>query len=183
MKKILFIFLAGFIAAAGITSCKKVVNAIFPGLDITVPSAELGVPVMPFVLPMELGFPSYTQSFNLDSTIKANTGGAFGAGSVSSVKIKSITMTISNADDNNNWSNFESARFMLSSDTKQDPVELFSYTFPTTNTTTVTITPTNSPELLPYLKGKELVYQVFGKGRKTTSKPLTIVVSTVMRVK
>src|SRR5688572_30277149 len=162
MKKISYLFLAALIAITGFASCKKIVDAIFTGVDVKSPDLAMTVPAIPFVIPMELGFGSFTQSFNLDSAVKANTAGAFGADAVHSVKIKSVTITITNADDNNNLSNFESARVMLSSNAQADPVELFSQKFPTTNTSTYTITPADSPELVPHLKNGELTYHMFG---------------------
>jgi hypothetical protein len=72
---------------------------------------------------------------------------------------------------------------MLSSNSQTNAVELFRITFPTANTSTLTHTPTDTPELLPYVKGGELTYEVFGKARKTTSKTLDLTVSVVIRGK
>ncbi|HEX8331686.1 MAG TPA: hypothetical protein VF622_03640 [Segetibacter sp.] len=183
MKKGLYISLSILALAVNFTSCKRVVDKIFTGVDFKVPDLLIPVPIVPVVPPMELQLGTYTQKLNLDSAIRANTAGAFGVGVVSSIKIKSISVTISNGDDNNNLSNFESARVTLSSNSQASATNLINFSFPNVNSNTLTVTPTDSPELLPYLKGGELTYQVFGKARKTTSKQLNMVVSVVVRGK
>lgn len=183
MRKISSLLAAFLLIVLTFTSCRKIVDAIFSGIDVTVPDVSLNIPAIPFVIPIEAPIGTFTQNLNLDSAVKANTNGAFGAGAVTSVKVKTLTINIPNADDNNNLSNFQSARVMLTSNSESNPAELFNVTFPTTNTSTITLTPTNSPELLPYLKGGQLNYEVFGRGRKATSKPLTMTISVVMSVK
>jgi hypothetical protein len=159
---------------------------VFPGTDITAPAINISIPVVPAIvvsLGQEFPLGTHSQRLNLDSAVRANTGGAFGAASVTSIKVKQVTLSLSNSDVNNNLSNFESARVMLSSNSQTNAVELFRITFPTANTSTLTHTPTDTPELLPYVKGGELTYEVFGKARKTTSKTLDLTVSVVIRGK
>lgn len=183
MKKHSLIVLSFCCLFAAFTSCKQIVNAIFSGADITVPDITIAVPAVPFVFPQEVQLGSFTQRFNLDSAIRANTAGTFGVGVVSSIKIKTVTITLVNGDDNNNLSNFESTRVTLSSSSVSTPTNLINFNFPAVNSNSLTVTPTDSPELLPYLKGLDLTYQVFGKSRKTTSKALTMKVSVVVRAK
>jgi hypothetical protein len=91
-----------------------------------------------------------------------------------------------NADQQNNFSNFESARFTFASNASQNTpeVEVASLTFPQTNTSTVTYTaPENAPELRPYLNGNSLTYNVYGRLRRFTTKALSISVKVTMKVK
>src|SRR4051812_44933566 len=108
MKKIIGSVLLVMIIAAGVVGCKKIITAIFPGMDVDVPAITVTIPAIPFTLPGEFSLGSFKQRFNLDSVVKANTGGAFGAADVSSVKVKQIAFTVANADQQNNLSNFES---------------------------------------------------------------------------
>jgi hypothetical protein len=185
MKNKLIIFLTTLVLVAGSSSCKDVVDNIFPGTDIAVPPITISIPAFPplAVALGELPMGNFSQRLNLDSAVRANTGGAFGAEAVSSIKMKDVTITITDGDADNNLSNFESARVLLTSNSQSNAVELFSLSFPTANTYTLTHTPTNPPELLPHIKGGELTYQIFGKARKSTSKSLTMTVAVVMKVK
>jgi hypothetical protein len=93
---------------------------------------------------------------------------------------------MSNADEQNNFSNFESARFTFASNASQNTaeIEVASLTFPQTNTPTVTYTaPENAPELRPYLNGSKLTYNVYGKLRRYTTKALSISVKVTMKVR
>jgi hypothetical protein len=185
MKNRLTIFLTTLLIVVGSSSCKDVVDNIFPGTDIAVPPITISIPAIPPIAVAlgELPMGNYYQRLNLDSAVRANTGGAFGAEAVSSIKMKDVTINITDGDENNNLSNFESARVLLTSNSQSNAVELFSLSFPTSTSYSLTHTPTNPPELLPHLKGGELTYQIYGKARKSTSKNLTMTVSVVMKVK
>lgn len=192
MKKLSVSVLLVIVIVAVITSCKKIINSVFSGVDVEVPEVVFTVPAPP---PLPPGFPvptseqsigSLSQSFNLDSAVKAKTNGQFGAGDVTSVKVKQIIFNMSNADEQNNFSNFESARFTFASNASQNTpeIEVASLTFPQTNTPTVTYTaPENAPELRPYLNGSKLTYNVYGKLRRYTTKALSISVKVTMKVR
>lgn len=191
MKKVFAsVLLIMFLGAC--VSCGKIINSVFPGVDVDAPLVTFTIPAPP---PLPPGTPvpsgeqslgSLTQSFNLDSAVKAKTNGQFGAADVTSVKIKQIVFNMSNTDDQNNFSNFESTRFTFASNAAANTSELevASITFPQTNTSTVTYTaPDNAPELRPYLDGTRLTYNVYGKLRKYTTKALPVTVLVTMRVK
>lgn len=180
MKRVLLCILMMIVVVFAVSSCQKATEALKPSFDVTLPDFNVVIPAVPFVVPGEFEFPPLAASFNLDSLVKANTGGAFGASSVTSVKVKKVTLTATNADQNNNLSNFESARFALSSNTNSTPVDIASFTFPETYTTSVTTESANSPELLPYLQGTQLTYHTYGKGRRTTSKELNLAISIIL---
>jgi hypothetical protein len=187
MKKGFHIFL-GFLIVFGLASCKgckDAVNKVFPGVEIAAQTIEVSIPAVP-PLAVSLGefqLPPYYQRLNIDSAIRANTGGAFGISAVSSIKVKHVTVGLTDSDENNNLSNFESARVLLSSNSQPNALQLFNITFPNTSTSTLTHSPTDSPELLPTLKGGDLTYHIYGKARRSTSKSLTLRVSVIMTVK
>jgi hypothetical protein len=183
MKKLLITVSVALILIINVTSCKKIIEQVFPGLDVKVPEIQLTIPAIPFVPPNEISLGSYTAYFNLDSTIKANTGNVFGVGVVSSIKVKEVFVSLANADDLNNLSNFESARVTLSSNSRRDPTNVTTLNFPTSNTSSATFPQSDSPELLDYLKGTEITYNVYGKARRATLKPLNMTVSVTVRVK
>lgn len=182
MKKLSVYVLLVILIAAGISSCKKIIREIFQGIDADVPEFSVTLPPIPVALPFEVPFPRLSQHFNLDSAVKASTGGVYGANDVSSVKVKQIFFNLANADTLNNLSNFESVRVAFSSDTNTDTVTIASITFPETYSSTITYTPVNSPDLKPYLTGSILYYDVYGKIRRITTKPLQLSIKVTLRV-
>lgn len=182
MKKVLISVSLLIFVIAGM-SCNKIKDAIFPSIDVNLPAFQIRVPAIPIVLSSEASLGSFTINFNLDSIIRANTAGAFGAGAVSTIKVKKMVISVSNGDAANNLANFESARFTFSSNTKTTPAELVSITLTDTFTTSYTAEPTSSPELKEYLTGTQLTYSLFGKARRTTSKPLNFSVAITLSAK
>jgi len=179
-KSMIFVLIIMILVAASI-SCKKIIRNIFKGIDADVPEFSVTIPAIPIVLPIAIPIP-LSQPFNLDSTVKANTGGVFGANDVTSVKVKQIVFNLSDADSLNNLSNFESVRVTFASDVKPDTVTVASIVFPETYASTTTYTPVNSPELKPYLTGSMLYYTIFGKIRRVTTKPLHLSIKVTLRV-
>ena len=168
---------------AGFSSCGKIVEKVFPGVDANAPEIQLTIPIVPVVLPNEFSLGSFTTQINLDSTIRANTAGVFGIGVVSSIKVKEIVITLPNGDNLNNLANFETARVTFTAPNNSTPLTVASLAFPDTYATSSTYTPADSPDLLEYLKGSEVTYTVYGRARRITTKPLNMTVSVTLRVK
>jgi len=182
MKKLCAVVVFVTLMVASFSGCKKIIEKIFQGIDADVPAVAVTIPPIPVVFPFEVPLGSFPQQFNLDSTVKANTAGAFGADDVTSIKIKQIVFDLLNADSSNNISNFESARVTLSSNVNTDTVTIASITFPDIYASSYTYTPQNSPELKPYLNGSEMYFNVFGKIRKVTTKALNMSIKVTLRV-
>ena len=181
MKKIIPVFLLlGLLVV--VVSCKKIIKALFPGFDIELSTITLTLPAIPFAPPSEVHIATFNQHFNLDSIVKAQTGGKFGTADVGSIKVKEIIFTLSNPDQQNNLANFESARFTLSSSSNSQPAEIAAIHFPDQYAETYTFTADPStPDLISYLQGTELTYDVYGKLRRITTKPLTITLKVTVR--
>ena len=179
MKKNLITVPALFIILLSLSGCKKIARAIFGGFDTSV-DYQISVPIIPVVSPFELPVGQYLYKFNLDSVVKAQTAGIYHASDVKSIKAKLFNITITDADQLNNISNFQSVRVTIHSNTNSTPAELFAVTFPDTNASTFT-TPGNNAELLSYLKGTDIIYTMYAKNRRITTKPLTIFLSVTIR--
>lgn len=183
MKRLILIsFLAGTIFT-NLSSCKKALAAVFGGTDVAVPQFQITIPQIYLVPPGEISMGSYSFYLNMDSAVRANTGGVFGADAVNSIKIKQVTLKIVNPDAYDNLSNFDSARVTLQSSSNNNPVQLFDIGFPNTYADTYDYIPTNSPELLSYVKGSTITYNVYGKVRNPTNKPLGLTVDVTLRAK
>ncbi|MEO8415348.1 MAG: hypothetical protein ABI472_16935 [Ginsengibacter sp.] len=181
MKKLVMNFLIAGAILVHLSSCKKLIAAVYGGSDVTVPEFKMTIPKIYSVSPKEIPMGSYSFYFNLDSAVKANTGGIFGANAVNSIKIKKITIKIINPDADDNLANIDSVRVTLQSATNNIPVELFNIGFPDTYANTYDYTTANSPELVNYLKGNTIIYNVYGKMRRVTNKTLSMAVDATLR--
>ncbi len=186
MKKILLPLFVAIIAIGISTSCKKTVKAIFPGAETDLPEFQHDLPAIPqaavgFDLPI-----SVDQPFNFDSIVRVNTGNNFGAGDITSVRIKQLKLRITSGFDSvNNLSNFQSASFKFSSNVTPTiaPVQVASITFDTTYSIEKIIPGDGTPELKPYLGGNILHYDIIAKVRRKTTKTLKISVIATMLMK
>jgi len=164
-------------------SCKKILNETFTGFDANVPDFQVTVPAIPVVPSGEISLGSFTTSFNLDSTIRVNTGNIFSLSDVSSITVRQVVVNLPNGDASNNLSNFTSTRVTLASNTDTIPANFINLSFPDTATQTVTNVPASSPELIGYLKGNQLTYHIYGQMRRPTSKALNMAVSVTFHFK
>jgi hypothetical protein len=188
MKKLAGGILVLLFFIAGVAGCKKVISAIFPGLEVDVPAVTVTIPALePFpgapVPNVEIPVGSFTQGFNLDSIVRVRTAGSFNANDVTSVQIKQITFDAANADEQNNLSNFKSVRFTFSSNNRQDVAEIGSINFPDSALSTYVFVPTAAPDIRPYLNGSQLSYNVYGQLRRYTKKALKLTTNITVKVK
>ncbi|WP_207496481.1 hypothetical protein [Aridibaculum aurantiacum] len=182
MKKLIIPFAVLLTLVTLMSSCKKVVTAVFPGVDVQVPQVVITVPPLIMVPPNEVSLGTYSTSFNLDSIVRANTAGVFNANDISSVRVKTITVAVQNSDNLNNLSNFEYARLTISSSSNSSEANIATINFPDVASSTQTATTDNSPDLRAYLNGNQLSYNVYGKLRKPTTKSLNVAVNITMRI-
>ncbi len=188
MKKIVFALIVTLVVIATVSSCKKaaqVIQKVFPEQTADLPEVTDTLPPLDSItlagttveLPLHTPFtlPVITQHFNMDSIVKVNTGNNFGAGDITSVKVKQFKLWIKAwGDSANNLSNFESANFNFSSNTKTDPTQVASVSFPNTYSLEQVVSGSGTPELRAYLDGTELYYVISASLRRHTHKNLKI---------
>lgn len=179
-KTIRILSLLGLLCAVGFTSCNKIKDGLFPAFAVQTDEVTVNIPVM--VAAVESSTSS-TVSFNLDSTIRVNTANTFGVDNVSSIKVKDITVFLTNSDALNDLSNFEKVRLLFSSNTVTTPAIVASADIPNSKATSINIPASNGPELKEYLKGNQLTHTVYLKARRTTTKPLNVAVSVTLSFK
>lgn len=175
--------LTGIIALATITfSCKKLISLVFPGKDVSLPTLKINVPAIPVAdSTKEFEAGSFTTYINVDSIIKANTNGTFGIGSVNSVKVKQVTLSAQNTDATNNLSAFKSFRITISSNTNTNVMDMVSVHIPASAVGTYSETPSNSPNIVSYLKGSSINNTVYGTARRPTTKTINLTISILLR--
>lgn len=180
-KRILALSLLGSLCAFGLISCDKVKDKLFPAFEAEIDDVAVTIPI---ALEGVEATSTSTVMFDLDSTIKANTGNAFGIDNLNSVKVKDLTVTLTDADNLNDVSNFEDVTFKMASNTVSTPAVVASAVIPDNYATSINIPAGEStPELKEYLKGKQLTYHVTSTARETTTKPLHAIVSVTLAIK
>jgi len=171
-----------FVLLLSIFSCKEVRKKLLPSFDVKIPDINLNIPPIPFVPGSEVPVGALRTHINLDSAIKSHTGGTLGAGAVTSITVKKVTVNLLNGDKNNNLSNFESARMRIYSNSDTGAADIAVIRFPETSAQSITVTAKNPTEISNYLKGSELGYNLYWKNRRTTKKFLKLVLSVTLSV-
>lgn len=161
-------------------SYREIKEKLLPAFTVNIPEIKLTVPPLPKVLNEETPIGALRTHINMDSTIKANTAGTFGADAVHFVKVKKMVIKLSNADVANNLSNFETARMRIYNDTASTDIAVIK--FPETYSDSISFTPVSSPDISDYLRGTNLNYNVYWKNRKTTRKFLKLTVQVTLSV-
>jgi hypothetical protein len=159
---------------------KQIQEKLLPSFNVNIPDINLTVPPLRKVLEKEIPVGALKTHINMDSTIKAYTGGTFGANAVHFVRVKKLVIKCLNADSANNLANFESARMRIYSDTAS--TDLAVITFPQNFSDSITVVPANSPDISNYLRGTNLNYNLYWKNRKITRKFLRLVVQVTIGV-
>lgn len=175
MKKHLAIILLAAVLLSGLVSCKKIVDTFFAGETFTMPAITMTIPIIPIAdSTQEFSGGSFTTYINVDSTIKANTSGVFNINSISTVTVKQVSVTLTNADEINNVSAFKSFRITISSNTNATVANMVTVNIPASAAGSYTYTPTNPANIVDYLKGTNINNAVYGTARKTTTKALNV---------
>ena len=206
MKKILLTLLVAVMVLGAVTSCKKTVKAIFPEQTFDLPEvvndlpkldsvkidrSGLGLPDTTVVIPLHTPYdlPTITQHFNMDSIVRANTGNNFGAGDISTVKIKEFKLRLvstnpaTSPNATNNLANFETASFNFSSNSNTTAIKVATVNFDSTYSVEKVISGDGTPELRTYLNGTELYYNISASLRKHTNRKMrvSIVATLIMK--
>ena len=153
MRKNLFLSATILLFGLALNSCSKVAQQIaqsigWTGIDVTIsvpPSTTVDTGSYATV-----GTGTFT--YNLDSFVKANTGGTLGLKNVDQFKFKSCTLTILNPDAANNFANFKQAKASFYTSNNTVPTLLGEITDnPNTYASTLTLPVNTTTNLRPYL--------------------------------
>jgi hypothetical protein len=169
---------ASFAVIATLQSCSKLAQSlVFNNLNLQPGALTFTIPANPDTnAVITLG--SATNSYNVDSFIKANTANQLGVSNINSVKLASCVITITaGASTTNNLANFQSCNASFYSNTETAPFVLSVPNNPDTYATTLTMPVDTTTELKSYLSGTNFNYSVSGKLRRPTTAPLTCTVN------
>ena len=120
MKKVLYFTLgvAGLAAALNFQSCNKLTSVVkIPDVSFTGASTDIVIPpTSDTTAQATVGQNAF--AYNIDSMIKAQTRRVVGFSSIKSIKITSMTLTLTDGDASNNFANFVYAGGEFNTDAK-----------------------------------------------------------------
>ena len=156
----------------GAYSCGKTLSLLNKTFTFSMPAQNFVIPPVPDSIALVSGYmPAVSGAFtyNLDSCIKANTGGALGVSNIGSFKINSCVLTVTNPDSTSNFQDFQSMNIAFTSTAVTGTYNL-GCTQPDTYSATMTLTPTDtSADMKNYLQGSNFNYSVKGQMRHGTT--------------
>jgi hypothetical protein len=169
MKKFAFLPVAVLAVLGSVTtmqSCSEAAKKIHYDLPLQPGALEVTIPPTNDTTNVKNNLAANSVHVNIDSFIRAKTGGRLGIDNITSVRILSVRLTLVNGNAANNFANFQSAFASFSS---------------TSNMTPYSVTIPNNPDLaayfleLPvdpnkdmrsYMTGDVFYYSVGGKLRR-----------------
>lgn len=168
------------------SSCDKLKDKLFEAFVTQAADVSLTIPVVSSTA-QEGKVETLSFYINVDSIIKANTGGLFSLNSVSTVEIETVDMTINNADANNNFANFEYGILLFNTwnPSTQDWNRVLGVArddIKDTYAGNMSLTLVQQVNLKDHLKGTKAVYYYTYKARRTTSKQLNCTLRVKLKI-
>jgi len=178
MKKLsLFSILAvsAAFAVTSIQSCSKIASTL--QYDIPLQSGSVTIVIPPSADTSGTTMGSASNNINVDSVIKAGTANVLGVSNITSVKLTSCTLTLSNGTSANNFANFKSCYGSVSSNSNSTPYLISIANNPDVTSNSLTLPVDANAELKSYLTGTTFSYAAGGVLRRATTDSLTCVVN------
>ena len=168
------------ISVISLQSCTKI-GAMLQ-YDIPVQSGSVTITIPPTSI-TSAGFSGAgSNSINIDSVIKANTAGLLGVNNITSVKLTSATMTLQNADANDNFANFKSVYASFTSNSDGSPYQISIANNPDAFASSISIPVDTTAELKNYISGSDFTYTAGGQLRTATTVSLICTINFTFNV-
>jgi len=162
-------------------SCTKIASLLNFNLSMQTESVNFTIPVVTDTSGTFTIGPN-TNSYNVDSFIRANTGNQLGEANITSVKLSSVSLVLNNATATSNFQDFQSCSAAFFSNTNTTPYQLSIPDNPDVYASVLSIPIDSSVELKTYL-GNQFTYSFTGKLRRPTTVPLSCTVTFTFSVK
>jgi hypothetical protein len=117
-----------------------------------------------------------TTTYNVDSFVRAQTDGQLNSGNIQSVKLKAVTLTLTNATAQSNFQDFQSCSASFYSNTNTTPYEISMPNNPDVYAETLSLPVDVNAELKSYI-GNQFTYTVTGKLRHPVKTSLNCTVT------
>ena len=118
--------------------------------------------------------------FNLDEEVKSHTDGKVDGSVVGAMYLNEVGITLNNADDANNLSNFEYITLTVSS-SGSTPVVFGPFQVPANANTSTMFAVSNSPNIKPYFNGADVKFILSGKAKTQTTKSLEATIGATIK--
>ncbi len=148
-------------------SCTKVANKLHFNLKMKTGSVNITIPATVNMIGSN-SFGPVTNTYNVDSFIKAQTGTLLGIDNITSVKIASVVIVDNDPTPANNFQNFQSGYLEFYSDKFTVPYQVNIANIKDTFTTSINVPVDTSAELKSYI-GTQFNYTVHGTLRRATT--------------
>lgn len=182
MKKKLLVLSAAIVSMFSLSSCDEIIKELLRPFDTQIQEFQVTIPIVTNTT-TETNIGSAQVSFNLDSAIRANSGNNVTINAINSVTVKKIDLGLTNANQLNNFGNFESLKVNYSSNTVTTPVTIATATVPNEYVVSKTIDVTNSPDLKSsFSNGSQMTFTLIGKARSVTTQPLNARVNVTLHI-
>lgn len=120
MKKALLYTLGALAFAAVLQSCNKLKDAI-PAQDVSFTASTDITIAAASDTTQQLTMGQASITYNIDSSIKAQTDNKLGYSNIQTVKLKNISLSLTDANANNNFANFTNATASFTSSANSSP--------------------------------------------------------------
>lgn len=176
MQRLYYSILLFSFSCITLSSCDKLKDKLFEAFLTQSADVNLTIPIVSTTA-QEGKSESLPIYLNLDSIIKANTGGLFSINSVSTIKIETAEMFFTNADQGNNFANLEYGILLFNTwnPKTQDWNRVLGVArddIKDSFAANMNLTLVQDVNLKDHLIGTRAVYYYTYKARRTTSKPL-----------
>lgn len=168
------------------SSCDKLKDKLFEAFTTGMTDVNVTIPIVSNTT-AEGRIETIPVFINVDSIIKANTGGFFSLNSVSSVKVESADLTINNPDASNNLANFEYGVLLFNTLNPQTndwniPMGVGRYDIKDSYATSSPFEVIQSVNLKDHLRGTKVVYFYGYKARRVTTKALNCTIKMKLKI-
>jgi len=176
MKQLTLLSLTAIVVAVfSLQSCTKIGSLL--QYDIPMQSGSVTITIPPTSNTSAAFNGTGSNSVNIDSVIKANTAGMLGINNITSVKLTGATMTLQNADANNNFANFQSCFASFTSNSDGAPYQVSVANNSDLYATSITLPVDTTAELKNYMAGSNFTYTAGGQLRTPTTESLTCTIT------
>lgn len=169
-----------------LSSCDKLKDKLFEAFTTGMTDASVTIPIVTNTAG-EGKIETIPVFINVDSIIKANTGGFFSLNSINSIKVESADLTINNPDATNNLANFEYGVLLFNTLNPQTndwntPMGVGRYDIKDSYATSFPFELIQSVNLKDHLRGTKVIYLYAYKARRVTTKALNCTIKMKLKI-
>jgi hypothetical protein len=176
MRKNILILSAVAVVAV-FASCDKAAEMLFKSFEAPL---NFNVSMDPAVAGMQANLGTTTVNYNLDAEVKKATSDQFDGSIVKQIYVSKIDINLSNADQTNKLSSFESLSVTFGTNAS-NTVVLGPFPIPASATSSYLIDSINCPNIRQFFNGSNVNFVVSGKAKTSTNKTLQAAVTATLK--